>query len=128
MKFVCRVETVKKVRGKTIVTVFGSQKNISMSGVNPPMTVVPCGKEQEMYEDADIAGYTCIESDFLYKGYSGKLAVGDYVVIDNCGSYSIVMKPPFILPNFPVIDICGDKAELIKRKEEFDDIFHTYNF
>lgn len=128
MKFVGRVETVKKVRGKTIVTVFGSQKNISMSGVNPPMTVVPCGKEQEMYEDADIAGYTCIESDFLYKGYSGKLTVGDYVVIDNCGSYSIVMKPPFIMPDFPVIDICGDKAELIKRKEEFDDIFHTYNF
>lgn len=128
MKFVCRVETIKKVRGKTIVTVFGSQKNISMSGVTPPMTVVPCGKKQEMYEDADIAGYTCIESDFLCKGYSGKLAVGDYVVIDNCGSYSIVMKPPFILPNFPVIDICGDKTELIKRKEGFDDIFHTYNF
>jgi len=128
MKFVCRVESIKEIRGKTIATVAGSQKNISMSGVNPPIAIVPCGKIQKMYENADIAGYTCIESDFLYKGYSGKLAVGDYVVIDNCGSYSIVMKPPFILPNFPVIDICGNKMELIKRSEEFDDIFHTYNF
>lgn len=128
MQFICRVETMKKVRGKTIATVFGSQKNIGMAGLNPPMTVVSHGECQDVYEDVDIAGYTCIESDFLYKGYHGKLAVGDYVMFDNCGSYSIVMKPPFILPNFPVLDLCGEEVEVIKEGEEFDDIFHTYYF
>jgi len=75
-----------------------------------------------------LAGFTCIESDVLYKNYCGLLAVGDAVVISNCGSYSLVMKPPFILPNFPVLDICGDKVEVIKRSETFDDIFHTFQF
>ena len=126
MRFVGRVETIKSVRGKYIATVLGSQKNISMSGINPPMEVISKSDSDEVYKDIDLAGYTCIESDFLYKGYSGKLAVGDYVVFSNCGSYSIVMKPPFIFPNFPVIDIYSDK--LIKRAEVFDDIFKTYVF
>ena len=130
MRFVSRIENIKSVRGKMIATVIGSQKNISMSGINPPMQIVPGGDRQAEYTDIDIAGFTCIESDYLYKNYNGKLAVGDYLVIENCGSYSLVMKPPFILPNFPVIDISKDKdnPELIKRGETFDDLFHTFSF
>lgn len=75
-----------------------------------------------------MVGFTCIEGDVLYRNYTGELAVNDAVVISNCGSYSLVMKPPFILPNFPVLDICGENVEVIKRAETFDDIFHTFNF
>ena len=108
MRFVSRIETIKEVRGKSIATAYGSQKNISMSGINPPMDVVSGGETQKDYKDIDIVGYTCIEGDVLQKNYNGALAVGDYIVIRNCGSYSVVMKPPFILPNFPVLDICGE--------------------
>jgi diaminopimelate decarboxylase len=73
-------------------------------------------------------GFTCIEGDVLQKNYSGPLAIGDYIVISNCGSYSLVMKPPFILPNFPVLDINGETVEVIKRAETFDDLFHTFSF
>ena len=127
MKFVGTIKTIKKVRGKTIATVLGSQKNISMTGVNPPMKIYAMGEEQREYENADFAGFTCIESDMLYKEYTGKFAIGDMVVISNCGSYSLVMKPPFIVPNFPVIDISQGQTEVIKQAETFDDIFHTYN-
>lgn len=128
MRFVCRIETIKDVRGKKIATVLGSQKNISMSGINPPMEVIPGGEEQKEYRDLDIVGFTCIEGDVLRKNYNGGLAVGDYVIIGNCGSYSLVMKPPFILPNFPVLDIHGDSVEMIKNAETFDDLFHTFVF
>ena len=128
MRFVCRVETVKNVRGKDIATVTGSQKNISMSGINPPMQVIGCGNRQKEYENIDIVGFTCIEGDVLQKNYNGKLAVGDYIVISNCGSYSLVMKPPFILPNFPVLDICGGDVEVVKRAETFDDLFSAFCF
>ncbi len=128
MKFVGRIETIKTVRNKTFATMLGSQKNISMGGVNPPIFVIKSGTERKYYKDVDIVGYTCIEGDVLYHNYEGDLSVGDYVVFSNCGSYSLVMKPPFILPNFPVIDISGNKVELIKRQEYFDDIFHTFSF
>lgn len=128
MKFVGRIETIKTVRNKTFATMLGSQKNISMGGVNPPIFVIKSGTKRKYYKDVDIVGYTCIEGDVLYHNYEGDLSVGDYVVFSNCGSYSLVMKPPFILPNFPVIDISGNKVELIKRQEYFDDIFHTFSF
>lgn len=127
MKFVGTVKTIKNVRGKYFASVLGSQKNISMTGINPPMEVVHIS-EGKKYEGVDFVGFTCIEGDVLYKNYTGDLAVGDAIVIGNCGSYSLVMKPPFILPNFPVLDICGDEVEVIKRAETFDDIFHTFNY
>ncbi len=128
MRYVCKVETIKNVRGKTFITTNGSQKNISMSGINPPMQVVSCEGEKVNCEKADLAGYTCIESDYLYKDYSGEIGVGDYLVFGSCGSYSVVMKPPFIFPNVPVLDISSGKTEVIKRAESFEDIFKTYNF
>ncbi|RHU44984.1 alanine racemase [Clostridium sp. TF11-13AC] len=128
MKFVGTVKTIKDVRGKKIASILGSQKNISMSGVNPPIEIVHMGETEKKYEKLDMVGYTCIEGDVIYKDYSGKLALGDAVIISNCGSYSLVMKPPFILPNFPVLDICGNEVEVIKRKETFEDIFHTFKF
>lgn len=128
MKFVGTVKTIKNVRGKWIATVLGSQKNISMTGINPPMEVVAMGNEQKEYKDLDFVGFTCIEGDVLYHNYSGMLAHQDVIVIGNCGSYSIVMKPPFILPNFPVLEISEGKTEVIKRQENYDDLFHTFNF
>lgn len=128
MKFVGTVKTIKNVRGKWIATVLGSQKNISMTGINPPMEVISMGGAQNEYKDLDFVGFTCIEGDVIYHNYTGKLAHQDAIVISNCGSYSLVMKPPFILPNFPVLDISEGKTEVIKRQENFDDLFHTFNF
>ena len=128
MRAVFRVKNIREIRGKAIATVYGSQKNISMNGINPPMEIIGGGAGQKEYDCLDIAGYTCIEGDYLYKGFRGAAAVGDYIVLGNCGSYSVVMKPPFILPNFPVIDLSGDEPKLAKRAESFEDLFCTYTF
>ena len=128
MKFVATVKTIKSVRGKYFASVLGSQKNISMSGVNPPIEIVHLTNNQKIYKNLDFVGFTCIEGDVIYKNYNGKLAVGDVIVISNCGSYSVVMKPPFILPNFPIIDISGNAPKIIKRAETFDDIFQSFIF
>ena len=128
MKFVGTVKTIKKVRGKYLASILGSQKNISMTGVNPPIKVYNLSNDLNEYEHLDMVGFTCIESDALYRDFNGKLGNGDMVVISNCGSYSLVMKPPFILPNFPVLDISEGTVEVIKRKESFDDIFQTFVF
>lgn len=128
MKFFGTVKTIKNVRGKYFATVLGSQKNISMSGVNPPIEVINLSDTGNYYQNLDFVGFTCIEGDVLFRNYNGILATGDMLVIGNCGSYSIVMKPPFILPNFPILDISHGEIELIKKKETFDDLFHTFVF
>ncbi len=130
MRFASKVVNIKDVRGKTIATLLGSIYNINptLNKKNPPIEVYPMGAEQHEYKDLDFGGFTCIESDYLYRHYNGKLAKGDMVVFGNVGSYSVVLKPPFILPNFPIIDISDGTLEIIKRGETFDDLFHTFAF
>lgn len=130
MHFASKVVNIKNVRGKSIATLLGSIYNINptLNKKNPPIEVYPMGEEQKEYVDLDFGGFTCIESDYLYRHYDGKLAKGDMVVFGNVGSYSVVLKPPFILPNFPIIDISEGTLEIIKRGETFDDLFHTFAF
>ncbi len=132
LKFVASVINIKTVRGKDIATVAGSIYNINptLNKKNPPLEIIPMGGEPKEYQDLDFGGYTCIESDYIYRHYAGSLAVGDLAVFGNGGSYSIVLKPPFILPNFPVLEYHGpaSKPEVIKRGECFDDLFHTFSF
>ena len=40
----------------------------------------------------------------------------------------MVLKPPFILPNFPVLELRDGRVTVVKRQETFDDIFRTYVF
>lgn len=130
MRFAARVVNIKNVRGKSIATLLGSIYNINptLNKKNPPIEVYPMGGEQKEYTDLDFGGFTCIESDYLYRHFDGKLAKGDMVVFGNVGSYSVVLKPPFILPNFPIVDVCDGGLEIIKRGEMFDDLFHTFSF
>ena len=131
MRFVSRVVNIKTVRGKSIATLLGSIYNINptLNKKNPPIEVVAMDEsEQVEYADLDFGGFTCIESDYLYRHYCGNLAEGDMVIFGNVGSYSVVLKPPFILPNFPIIDLSSGHAETVKRGEIFDDLFHTFEF
>ena len=90
----------------------------------------PSSTDRQTLENAYFGGYTCIEGDYLYKGFNGELSVGDFVVFDDVGSYSIVMKPPFILPNVAILEPLdrGKSLAVIKRGENFEDIFSTYTF
>ncbi|MBE5800683.1 MAG: pyridoxal-dependent decarboxylase [Clostridiales bacterium] len=130
MHFACKVKSIKQVRGQAIATVLGSVYNINptLNGKNPPLEVFHCGAETAEYEGLHVGGFTCIESDYLYKGYTGPLAEGDYLLFGNVGSYSVVLKPPFILPNFAVVDRAGGTTCQVKRPEGFDDLFATYTF
>ncbi|MBQ7769458.1 MAG: alanine racemase [Oscillospiraceae bacterium] len=130
MRFATKVVNIKTVRGKAIATLQGSIYNINptLNKKNPPIAVYPMGGVQSEYKDLDFGGFTCIESDYLYRHFDGKLAQGDMVVFGNVGSYSVVLKPPFILPNFPIVEIVDGQAKIVKRAENFDDLFHTFVF
>lgn len=130
MSFATKVVNIKSVRGKDIATLLGSIYNINptLNKKNPPITVYHMGEECHEYRDLDFGGYTCIESDYVYRHFDGSLAKNDMVVFGNAGSYSVVLKPPFILPNFPIVDISGEEAVVVKKKECFDDLFHTFCF
>lgn len=132
MQFVAKVIDIKKSQNKYIAISSGSKFNMGSfaSQLNLPFEVYSNNNLSTVnYDSIDISGFTCIESDYLYKNYNGIINKSDYLVFSNVGSYSIVFKPPFILPNFPILEIdSGNKISVIKRKETMDYIFSTYNF
>jgi diaminopimelate decarboxylase len=134
MKYVCKVNSIKKVRDRTVATLTGSTYNINPNPnrKNLPIECFPCPNSNDRCEvkGAYLAGYTCIEGDYLHKEFCGSLAVGDFIVFDDVGSYSIVMKPPFILPNVAIIEPhqADQSYKVIKCGESFEDIFHTFKF
>lgn len=134
MKYICQVNSIKMVRGRQVVSLTGSSYNINPNPnrKNVPIECFPVPGVEDRTEISGgyFGGYTCIEGDYLYKEFNGSLAVGDFIVFDDVGSYSVVMKPPFILPNVAIVEPLADNEsyKLIKRRETFDDIFHTYTF
>ena len=129
MKFVCKITEIKNIRGKWIAMTSGTKINFlpMASKLSMPLTVFSKKtKSQKYYPSIDISGYTCMENDYLYRNFSGTLHVGDYMVFDNVGSYSVVSKPPFILPNVPIISLVKGEMEILKEAETFEYIFQTY--
>lgn len=123
--FVSKVISIKNIRGKTFVELNCSKHNLGeiCELKKLPITVIPQGGEQLQLADADLVGYTCLEHDVVYRGFTGEVAVGDIIVFGNVGGYSLVSKPPFIRPNCRMVT---DTGVVIKREETFDEVFHTY--
>lgn len=125
------VTGMKEIRGKTIAVLDCSEHILGETSTlkRLPIQVLPVSAERRLCENAILSGYTCLEQDVFYQGYTGPLGVGDMVVFGNAGGYSNVLKPPFIHPNCAMAAIRPDgEAVLIKRRETFEDIFETYCF
>lgn len=129
--FLTRVVAIKRIRGKCFVVTDGSAHNLGevCKLKKLPVARIPGNGPETFCEDADIVGYTCLEHDVMYSGFTGNIGVGDYLVFGNVGGYSNVTKPPFIHPNCAMVELHDDhSSRLIKRPEVLDDIFGTYIF
>ena len=69
-----------------------------------------------------------MEDDILYQGYVGEITDGSFVVFENIGAYSIVLKPPFILPSPPILVTQSQSGDyvLARRQETTQDVFRSY--
>ena len=129
MRFCTPVTALKTIGRKRIAVVAGSVYDVKPTkhGKNLPLSVVAGPGSGHSVHDCDITGNTCMEDDVLYRGYSGKLAIGDYLVFDNVGAYTMVLKPPFIFPAAPVLALeASGKAEVVRRAERYEDVFGTF--
>ena len=130
MSYYSKIISEKKIKNKIILSSSGSKFNFlgtNNSNLNFPFTEIlnPEFKSRK-FRNVDIAGYTCIENDYLLRNISSSLIKGDYIKIEDIGSYSIVMKPPFISPNVPIFKVFENQILEVKRKETFQDVFNTF--
>lgn len=125
---IAEVDSIKKIKGKDLAVLNCSIHNLGdvAGSVKLPLHVYENSDHRISSSEIDMVGYTCLERDVPYRGYSGELGKGDYVVFGNVGGYSNVDKPPFILPQCAMIGMDSSKTYVIKRKETTEDILLTY--
>jgi len=130
-RFVTKIIDIKSQGECQIALAAASRYDIkpTLSDRNLPIKVfsAPYGYSQQGI--FDIVGSTCMENDLLHHNYSGELGVNDYIVFDNVGAYTNVLRPPFINFASPILSIdAQENIEIIRRRETLNDIFSTYTF
>lgn len=58
--------------------------------------IISGGGKQRMLNNFTITGCTCLENDIIKKGFNGKLAVGDEIILRNVGAYTLCFASSFI--------------------------------
>ena len=105
---------------KIYVNTTGSKYNMNPSPnrINIPYEILNLNSKSSIeVKNANLCGYTCIESDVIHDNFNGNISIGDMIIFKEVGSYSIVMKPPFILPDVPIIEF-DDEEETVTIEED----------
>lgn len=130
ISFMASVTDIKTLHGRNFAVTDGSFYNlgeISLKKQLPLRMIVASPAARSC--TADIVGYTCLEYDNIYRGYSGPLDVGSLAVFGNAGGYSIVSKPQFIRTNCPMVAVTeGGELKEVMRQETFEDVFSKFSF
>ena len=112
MDALASVKSIKVIRGVTYITVdcCSNQLGLVCNFKDIPFEIIPNGDRQRIrVENANIVGNTCIEHDYIRKGVTGELGVGDFIRFENLGAYSISMSRSFIIPPLDVVDEASGK-------------------
>lgn len=130
--YFCEVISVKKFSSRFVATTRGSIFVISPTArsKNLPVRLHKSDSREIVHSQLpiDIVGFTCIEGDIMTSGFNLEINQGDYLEYLNVGSYSVVMKPPFILPAPPVLVVTDNEVKVLKRRESNSDVFGLFNY
>ena len=121
ISFLCEVVDVKDTYAKRIVTINGSRNNIDplMSKSNYFYEIISNNKKDKLKEQV-IGGYTCMENDRLMKLVDEEeLYVGDKILFDKVGSYTMCLSPLFI-EYFPKVYLKNIDNQYICIREKWD--------
>ena len=128
LDFIVKVIDIKKINGNNIVLVNGSTINTkpTFHKFNNPVEVIK-PKPEDGFEIYDLVGYTCMEKDYLInKLKMKKLDQGDFIKIKNVGAYTIVLTPPFIKEEPPILVKEDELYKEIRKRQTVDNFFLDY--
>lgn len=118
MTFITTAIAHKRINNQSYITLSASCQNLGSRHNRDPkyLRQYPL---RECSQTAILCGYTCLEDDIICN-YDRRVEVDDTFVFPNVGAYSVVMKPPFIMPNFPIITYNEEKGiyDLVRASED----------
>ncbi len=130
LSLVATVKAIKTVKGRHIAIldcdIHDAGETCQM--MKSPYTIIRQGTGCPSGVPVDLTGFTCLEQDTLFKDFPEPVRVGDIIEFRNVGGYSVVYKPPFIMPSCPIIAFDGDKMDVVKGRDTYENVFRTFKF
>lgn len=96
MHLLATVIGVKNVQGRTFIVLDTKREDVGASCICKSPSYVHYGKDSNHVENAVVFGCSCVEIDYLIRGYNGPANIGDKILIRNIGAYSYNTTNNFI--------------------------------
>ena len=121
VSFMCEVVDVQDTYNNRIVTVNGSRNNIDpLMNKNNYFLEINYNSKKKKIKEQIICGYTCMENDRLIKlSDKEELSIGDRVLFNKVGSYTMCLSPLFI-EYFPTVYLKNIDNEFKCIREKWD--------
>jgi diaminopimelate decarboxylase len=126
--YITQVVDVKRISGRTLVTVDGTamQAKPTLHQRPLPFRVVSssAGGREAIYS---VVGSTCMETDYLLTDIHALVpAPGDFIQIKQVGAYTVVLAPPFI--NYAPAILCqnGEQFTTLRVRQTLDSLLTDY--
>lgn len=134
MDYVFRVDHVKQVGNRWFAVTTGAAHQIKIvpNEVNPSTSVYPApeGPSSQIVSGTgvDLVGFTCLEHDVIYRGFSSMLKQRDVLVSCNVGAYSMVISSDFIRATPPVLEYQDGEWQLLRKRLSVDKLLELYKW
>ena len=121
VSFMCEVVDVKDTYNNRIVTVNVSRNNIDpLMNKNNYFLEINYNSKKNKIKEQIICGYTCMENDRIIKlSDKEELSIGDRVLFNKVGSYTMCLSPLFI-EYFPTVYLKNIDNEFKCIREKWD--------
>ncbi len=93
--FLAEVMHIKEINGQSIALLNASNLFLKPTGHSKRLSFTVVPKNKGFLANHLLTGITCMESDILGE-YKGELAVGDLILFNNSGAYTMSYRPDFI--------------------------------
>lgn len=129
--YFCRVEIIKRVGGRRIAVVNGSNFDYAAKSRSTlqDLTIHSHNLDSSaaLEQETCVTGYTCIEGDILKHNVTDSLGVGDFIQLDSVGAYSLVMRPNFIFGAPPVFSFNGSEYSMARREQNASNLLSQWS-
>ena len=127
-KYYTKVYQLKRINGKNFAMVDGTVFDVkpTMHNNNLPHSIMSESAEDE-YEVYDVVGSTCMEKDIMLREVTlPKLKSGDFLEFRGVGAYTISLTPTFINYLPPIVTVENETINVVRRKQQMDDVLNIY--
>lgn len=128
VSYISQVVDVKKISGRTLVTVDGTAMHAKPTLHQRPLPFRVITKNAPgpaaIYS---VVGSTCMETDYLLTDIHAPVpAPGDYVEIGQVGAYTVVLAPPFINYAPAIVSLNGEDVTVVRAPQSLEGFLADY--